>query len=185
MKISWLPTFMSIFWALIIGIFIPLASSILPLQIVLSKNLNDALDYSHSKQKAALVKILRTQDFDKSPYIVFGLISVVYGVSIYYLMPLALISLNFSLLLNIFFMILIGMLFGLVLLTSNCQRFFEVFFTFVILCWEKKSMKKMILKNLIAHKERNRKTVIIFSLSIGFIIMCVVSYSLEIINIRK
>ena len=119
MDLNFTPTFISICQAMLVGTVIPLVSSIIPLKVVLSQNLNDALDYSHSKQKAAYVKILRAQDFDKSPYLTFGSLSVVYGVSIYYLMPLALVSLNLGLLLNIFFMILMGLFFGLILLTSN------------------------------------------------------------------
>ena len=57
------PTGIAIFYALCIGIIIPLLSSLAPLQIVLSKNLTEALDYSHSKTKAAYVKIIRAQNF--------------------------------------------------------------------------------------------------------------------------
>jgi len=52
-------------------------------------------------------------------YIVFGTIAVVYGLSIYYFLPLAMLSFNFALILQIFFLILVGMLFGLSLLAFN------------------------------------------------------------------
>lgn len=52
-------------------------------------------------------------------YIVFGVIAVTYGLSIYYFLPLAMLSFNFALVLQIFFMILVGMLFGLSLLAFN------------------------------------------------------------------
>lgn len=178
------PSWTAVLWALAIGAFIPIISSIIPLKVVLSKNLNDALDYSHSKTKANYVKILKTNEFDRMPYLVFGALSIIYGVSIYYLMPYALLSLNLGLLLNIFFMILIGMLFGLTLLSINLQRILEIVFTYVFLFYERKSMKLMILKNLVAHWIWNRLTILIFALSIGFIILCVVAYKLEIINIK-
>lgn len=41
-------------------------------------------------------------------------------------------------------------------------------------------MKLLILKNLAAHKLRNRFTSIIYSLSLGFIIFLVVSYKVQI-----
>ena len=40
-------------------------------------------------------------------------------------------------------------------------------------------MKIMVLKNLTAHKIRNRMTSIIYSLSLGFIIFLLVSYKLQ------
>lgn len=52
-------------------------------------------------------------------YIVFGVVSVVYGLAIYYFLPLSMLSMNFKLILRIFFMILLGMLFGLTLLSFN------------------------------------------------------------------
>ena len=45
-------------------------------------------------------------------------------------------------------------------------------------------MKSLILKNLMAHRSRNKMTVLIFAVSIGFIILCVVAYNLELMNIK-
>ena len=103
-------------------------------------------------------------------YIVFGVIGVTYGLGIYYFLPLAMLSFNFALILEIFFAILIGMLYGLSLLAFNLQRFVEILLTYIFLFWEKSSMRQMIFKNLTAHKLRNKMTSIIFSISIGFVI---------------
>lgn len=51
-------------------------------------------------------------------------------------------------------------------------------------------MRLLILKNLTAHKMRNKMTSIIFSLSLGFIVFLIVSYNLQIssatlINLKK
>jgi hypothetical protein len=45
-------------------------------------------------------------------------------------------------------------------------------------------MKILILKNLMAHRPRNKLTILVFAVSIGFIILCVVAYSLELSNIK-
>lgn len=111
-------------------------------------------------------------------YIVFGLVGVTYGLSIYYFLPLAMLSFNFALILQIFFAILLAMLYGLSLLAFNLQRFMEIILVYTFLFWEKKSMRQMIFKNLTAHKMRNKMTSIIFSISIGFIIFLVVTYRL-------
>ncbi len=51
-------------------------------------------------------------------------------------------------------------------------------------------MRLLILKNLTAHRLRNRMTSIIFSLAIGFIVFLIVSYNLQIksstlINLKR
>lgn len=115
-------------------------------------------------------------------YIVFGVIGVTYGLGIYYFLPLAMLSFNFALILEIFFAILIGMLYGLSLLAFNLQRFVEIILTYIFLFWEKSSMRQMIFKNLTAHKLRNKMTSIIFSISIGFVIFLVVIYKLQIMS---
>jgi hypothetical protein len=43
------PSLTSILMALFLGIMIPIASSIMPIRIVLDRNLNDALDIQRSK----------------------------------------------------------------------------------------------------------------------------------------
>lgn len=104
--------------------------------------------------------------------------------AIYYFLPLAMLSFNFALILEIFFFILVGMLFGLSLLAFNLQRFLEVFLTYVLLFFETKSMKMMIRKNLEAHKMRNKLTSIIYSVALGFIIFLVVSAKVELESTR-
>lgn len=101
------------------GTIIPLVSSILPIKAALSKDLNDSLDTSRSKTKAVYIEVLDPNKGQMSSYIVFGLISVAYGLSVYYFLPLAMLSFNFALILQIFFFILVGMLLGLTLLAFN------------------------------------------------------------------
>jgi hypothetical protein len=50
----------------------------------------------------------------------------------------------------------------------------------VLIFFEKQSMKLMILKNLVAHRESNKLTAIIYSLTLGCIIFVVVAANLEI-----
>lgn len=114
------------------------------------------------------------------PYIVFGLLAVLYGASIYYILPLSLLSFDLGLILKMFFFILLGMLFGLCLFAVNLQRLLEIGLTYLFLFWEKKSMKKMLLNNLKAHKLRNKLTAIIYSLALGFIMFLIVAYKLEV-----
>ena len=53
-----LPSEFAVLQALIVGLVIPLVSSIVPIQSALSKNLNDSLDLQRSKTNSVYVKIL-------------------------------------------------------------------------------------------------------------------------------
>jgi hypothetical protein len=65
------------------------------------------------------VEVLSKNKRNISSLLVFGFIAVAYGVAIYYLLPLSLVSLNYKLILRIFFLILFGMLFALSLIALN------------------------------------------------------------------
>ena len=112
-------------------------------------------------------------------YVLFGAIGVLFGVSIYYYLPMALIRENYNMMLQIFFLILLGMLFGLTILSMNLQGILERFLIALLLFWESKSMRTMLTKNLIAHKQRNILTSIIYALTLGCIIFLVVSANLQ------
>lgn len=109
-----------------------------------------------------------------------GFIAVIYGLSIYYLLPLSLLTANLSLMLAIFFSILLGMILGLTMITYNFQSMLEFLLLKIILFWERKSMQILIVKNLIAHKLRNQLTAIIYSLTLGCLIFLVVMLNIEI-----
>jgi hypothetical protein len=177
------PTLQAVYTAMFLGLLIPLISSIIPIKAALSKNLNDALDYSHSQTKAMLVNIIDPNSKNNTIIIIFGLISSIYGVVIYVLMPQCMLSLNFGLLLKIFFLILIGMLFGLVLITMNMQFLVESLITKLLFWWESKSIRILMLKNLISHRVRNSTTTLVYSLSLAFLVLCLVSYNLQLENL--
>jgi FtsH-binding integral membrane protein len=126
-----------------------------------------------------LVKVEDQDAFSrKVPYLLFGLIAVGAGVSIYFLLPLAVLDFNLGLLLEIFFMLLLGMIMGLALIAINLQRIFEILIVNTLLFFERKSMKLLISKNLSSHRQSNKLTSIIFSLTLGCIIFIVVAASL-------
>ena len=84
-----------------------------------------------------------------------GLAFTAYCVTIYYLLPLALMSFNLNLLSQIVIFIIIGLLFALTLLAFNFQSSMEWILTNVFLFFEQKSTRAMVLKNLSSHRKRN------------------------------
>ena len=114
------------------------------------------------------------------PYLVFGLVGTISGVFLFYFFPYSIVNLNLSLMFNIFFMLLIGMIFGWSMIALNIQRTLELIIVYTLIVWEKKSMKILIQKNLSAHRESNQLTSLIYSLTLGCIIFVVVSSSTQI-----
>jgi hypothetical protein len=113
-------------------------------------------------------------------YLLFGGVGTLFGVMIYFVMPLAVLSFNLGLLLEIFFLILLGMLFGLTLISLNLQKMLELAIVNLLLFFERKSMKLLIIKNLSAHRASNKMTSIIYSLTLGCIIFIIVAANLQI-----
>lgn len=105
--------------ALTVGFIIPILSVIPPIQTALAKNLNESLDLQRSKTQAIYIEVLDTENQNIWSYLTFGVIAVAYGMTIYYFLPLAMLSFNFAMILIIFFLILVGMLLGLSLLAFN------------------------------------------------------------------
>ena len=101
------------------------------------------------------VNIINKKQADYVPMVVFGAAITLYGVTIYYTLPAALMSMNFSMVGKIVIFILVGLLFALVLLAFNVQPIMERFLSRVFLFFEIKSMRLMALKNLSAHRNRN------------------------------
>jgi hypothetical protein len=99
---------------------------------------------------------------------------------IYYLLPTAILSFNLGLLLEVFFVILIGLILGLTLIALNLQRALELCIVNTLLFLETKSMKILLAKNLSAHRESNRLTSIIYTLTLGTIIFVIVASNLQI-----
>ena len=80
--------------------------------------------------------------------------------------------------LEVFFLILIGLILGLTLLVANLRGFIEVIMTYLLFFWERKSMRTLIKKNLVAHKHTNKLTSIIYALTLGCVIFLCVALNL-------
>ena len=112
--------------------------------------------------------------------VLFGTAITLYGVTIYYTLPMALMSMNLTLVSRIVIFILVGLLFALTLLAFNIQSYIEAFFSRIFLCFEIKSMRLMAIKNLAAHRNRNQMTALIYSLALGFLMFLSISCRMQI-----
>eukprot|EP01080_Neovahlkampfia_damariscottae_P003982 gene3982-7238_t len=168
-----------------LGLTIPYISSVLPIMDALGQNLHDSLDTGRSKVKAVIYKIERSSDLTINwPVVIVGGMSTIFGGGVYYAFPLALVSFNLSLLLTMFFVLLLAMLLGLIILSLNFEGIIEHFVTYILFFWENNAIRKLIVKNLVAHRLRNRKTSIMFSLSLAFVIFLSIAFKTQIESLQ-
>ena len=88
---SVVPSGRATFISLIIGLLIPLISSIIPIRRGLAASLNETLDQTRSKNKSTLISVVNTKVLNLVPYLVQGMISAIFGIFIYYGLPVALL----------------------------------------------------------------------------------------------
>lgn len=109
----------------------------------------------------------------------FGVLAAGFGLMIYYLLPRALINQNLGLLLVIFFAILEGLLVGLILLSFSIQYLLERIVAYCCLFWADATDLLLTLKNLSSHRFRNRRTALLYALSISFIVFVSVGLQIQ------
>lgn len=118
------PTFGSIVGGLIIGVLVPIVSSISPIWGIINNDLVENLNPIRNKTEAIHTEIyIEGAEFPVGK-LVFGILASMFGLMIYYLLPKGLINQNIGLLLIVFFAILMGLLLGLILLSYSVQYLF-------------------------------------------------------------
>lgn len=130
------PTAQSAISTILLGSLIPLLSSIMPVQAVLQLSLVDAIDTQRSKTKALCINILMANRKDVTNLVIFGLILLTYGFGVYYLLPLSLVSFNFSLASTIFLGVLFGMITALGVLSMNTLPMLNLIVSKILLIFE-------------------------------------------------
>lgn len=153
---------------IVIATLLPLISMMMPAVTLLEKNISESLDKDRSKTQSVQVKV--SNEDEEFPWATFtiSLASVVIGIAIYLGLPYSLLTMNISFLILMFFGLLAGMLIGLMLIFVNFSYVIEYIIS-IPLKVERKFIRKMVLMNLISHRIRNRRTVVIYSLGLSFI----------------
>lgn len=84
--ISCVPTGIATLEAVGIGLLIPLLSAIIPIQRSLAKTLGESLNTARSSLSGTIV-IIEGKGIKMIPYVLFGLLCVTFGVTIYIILP--------------------------------------------------------------------------------------------------
>ncbi|EPY30103.1 permease, family protein [Angomonas deanei] len=179
-QLGYFVTLSSIGWSTLIAFLIPLLSSILPTRRLLNRQLADSLNSERNMESGVIYKIEQKgkQSFNRVNFGI-GVLVFSFGAFAYLVLPSSLLSQNLTEMFFVFYSLLLGMLFGFVLLVLNYQRLIEGVVLHVFLFWEKSAVFNIVGKNLIFHRLRNRRTTLMYSLSLTFIIFVSVAFELE------
>jgi len=171
----------SLFISVFLGSAVPLFASIFPIKTALSHSLVSSLDTAHSKVTAFHSELERTHlnQFDFRVF-GFGLAFGFFGFALYFLIPFSIMHSNYVILLNLFVTILLFLFLGLSILSLNFQNWIEKFLTSSLLFWESSSILSLLRKNLLSHRKSNRKTFLLYSLSLAFVLFVTVSFHIQI-----
>lgn len=166
----------AISYASILATAIPLVASIGPIRIALGPTIRDALDMNRPKANIIQYNVERAEDNKLSWTLLFGGMGVFcLGFAVYFGLPLSLLSLNLGLLASLFISILLAMLGGLVTLMLGIELYLSKFMLYLSIgWWESFSIVSLAMGNLVAHRPRNRKTILMYALSVAFIALIMV-----------
>eukprot|EP01029_Cantina_marsupialis_P030906 TRINITY_DN85_c0_g1_i3.p1 TRINITY_DN85_c0_g1~~TRINITY_DN85_c0_g1_i3.p1 ORF type:complete len:1077 (-),score=246.57 TRINITY_DN85_c0_g1_i3:381-3611(-) len=168
-----------------LGLLIPTIGGIKPMIAAAGANIVNTLNKARPKISLTKVSITRTQSFKPDPApIAIGLGLFIFGFAVYYLIPLALLTVDLILFFNIFLAVLAGLILGLVVLSLNLEHSLSQLALRTLFFWEQKSVYQLCKKNLVAHRVRNRKAVIMYALSLGFIVFVYVFAMTNIASVR-
>ncbi len=168
----------SFFLAFVLNFLAPIIAAIFPIRNILKKNIATSINTMLNKTQGVKIEVISLQKKELTSLIIFGLLTFIYGASIYYFLPLSLISMNFGMIGAIFLWILFGILLGFVLLSQNVENLLQKILTYILLFFTKSYTKLLILKNLAAHRLKNKKSSLMFSLSVGIFIMASVGFDI-------
>jgi ABC-type antimicrobial peptide transport system permease subunit len=165
----------------LLGLVGPLVAAAGPARAAAGRSLAESIDSQRSRSSAVKVTVSRADDGrTRWALVASGAMLAAFGAGVYYVMPLALLSNNFALLLNLFVFLLVALLFGLVLLALNIEYFLEIgVLRLLIAPWERPHVVAVIGHNLRGHRPRNRKTAILFATSIAFVVFISTAYRMQ------
>ena len=78
--------------ALLIGVFIPVVSSIVPIRRALSRSVTESLSVQRTKLSGVLITFTDRNKKKVAPFVLFGSVTLLFGVCVYYYLPRGLLK---------------------------------------------------------------------------------------------
>lgn len=175
----------SLLLAITVNFLSPILASIIPIRNILKKNIATSLNAMINKTIGIKFEIISLEKKETYSLITFGLVTFLYGASIYYFLPLSLLSLNFTIMGLILIWILLGIILGFIILSINIEMILQKILAYILMFPFKSYIRIITIKNLVAHRLKNRKITVMYSLSISIFLMTMVSLEMILDTLRK
>jgi len=165
---------------LVLGLAAPFMGILLPVRAALDQSLHAALDVAHNVAFDTVVKFskLRAQGMSWTEIIIAAIL-IGLGMVVYYVIPLSYIYSNDSMFITTFAVVLLTMIMGLALLAQTLDYLLQVAFVWLLTSPIDPVLRPLVVKNLSGHRDRNKKTALMFTLCLGFIIFGLTMFSLQ------
>jgi len=168
-----------------LGLLMPIVSNIGPIRRALSKTLRDSLDLYHQTFNEVRVTVMKLETLGLSPgQTVISILLVATALALNGMMTAFFFG-DFPLFLTILNIILVSMLIGLSVVSLAIQPYFEKALLWLVIWGKEKRLHTVISKNMAAHRGRNRKTAIMFTTSIAFVVFAGAMFSLQAVSIKS
>ena len=164
-----------------LGFVMSICGNWVPIRRALSRSLAESLDVYHKATSETTVRSVRLEDLGLSPSqttLAVGLIFA--GATVYYVIPMSFVFRDFDLLLSSLNAILISTLVGLVILSVLVQPSLEALVVKAIMRGKDAKLCDLVLKNLNSHRDKARKTSLMFTSSLAFLIFAGAMFSLQV-----
>ena len=169
----------SIVIPILFGVCVPILANWGPTKHALLSSLRDALDVYRQSANETKVTAMRLAELGLEPWqTMLGWFLVIVGFTVYYVIPYSFIFDQLWLFFLILNGILLGMLFGLCLISYSFEGWIQRGALFLILWGPDRKLKTLILRNLGSHRERNSKAYMMFTVSVACIIFGGVLFTL-------
>ena len=158
--------------SVLIAVLIPLVSALGPMINLMRNNIAYSLDKEHSKTTSVKVSLDAGENAFPWTSVIVAMFSACLAIFIQIFLPLSMASLNITLFLIVFFVLLVCLLVGLLLIFINFSYLIEqaiLFLLRIVFFCEKRFIHGLTEMNLVSHRIRNRKTVLIYAISLAFI----------------
>ncbi|KAL6065065.1 FtsX domain-containing protein [Balamuthia mandrillaris] len=170
----------SIAIGLALGFIMPIIANIIPIRRALTQTLRDALDIYHQSFSDTLVRIVRLENMGISiEQTVSSIMAVVFGFLLIYVVPFAFRYEYWSLFLGLLNATLLGMVIGLAMVASILQKKVERWMLHLLMWGKARKLKSLVRKALTAHGDRNRKTALMFTTVVAFLIFASAIFHLQ------
>lgn len=171
----------AVWLGLALGLGMPQVANLAPIQRALGRSLRDSLDLYHQVVSETSVRVVRLESLGLSVWqVALSVLLVVIGFVVYYLIPLSFTFNNLPLFFGILTFILLGMLLGASAVASTLQPLLERAALKALLAWgPDRKLESLVRKALAGHRRRNRKTALMFTMSLAFVIFSGAMFSLQ------